>query len=186
VELFKTGELENPMIISISGTSGAGKTTITQAFCQNNPIFHPLHWDDFDNTMIEPNDWTDWQKRGANFEEFDNPTLFEHIRSLQPQNIMFDFPFGKLHSRFAPVIDVAVFLQVSTDLALTRRLKRGDNNAGIDEEVLKQFREPDIQVLPTCDLVVDGNNSITGIIHSIEDYLASNKRIHSDVAPRRR
>lgn len=128
-----------PKIISISGHSGAGKTTLADALglaLQATAIF----WDDFDPISTAPQDYVDWFKRGANYSEWDYPDLANVLKTLKVNHsishpvlnnlleptpfIIFDTGNGRLHKQTGQYIDIAIHIDVPLDVSLSRRLIR--------------------------------------------------------------
>ena len=165
------------MIISISGTSGAGKSEISKSLCKQYQTYQLICFDDYDEHIVEPKNMHDWFIRGANYQEYDNPKIWEYLNGLKDQNVIFDFPFGRILKKFDLLIDVAVYLQVDTELALKRRLQRGDSNIGIDANEMNYFKEHNIQISKTCDLIVDGAKPVEKIISEIITYIYLDNKI---------
>jgi len=69
-------------IIGISGISGAGKTTLVKALSQKLHVA-TLHWDDFDEISISPEDYLNWYKNGRNYEAFDYQAMADALKTLK-------------------------------------------------------------------------------------------------------
>jgi len=105
--------VRQPHLLSITGHSGSGKTTVASALGQslNLPV---LGYDDMDSLVRWQGDFERWLSDGANFEDFDLARLQAHTARFMTQHpvrcAMFDYPFGKLQSAFRSVIDLAIFI----------------------------------------------------------------------------
>ena len=102
------------------------------------------------------------------------------IKEASARYVIFDYPFGRLHSAFKDVIDLAVYVDAPLDVAMARRLLRdmpsdaGESQVWIKEELRnylsvgrKAYLEMDKQVKPSCDLLVDGTKPIDELVSSI-------------------
>ncbi len=120
--------MKRPFVISISSVSGGGKTALSVALHKSLPNSLLFHFDDFDDSNIYPSDFYDWNRRGGDVEEFDchgmQMVVNAAIHQRKSKWIILDFPFGRRHSCFRDVIDLAVFIDTPLDVAMARRILR--------------------------------------------------------------
>lgn len=172
-------------MISITSYSGGGKTTIAKAFAKRYQL--PIaHFDEIDQLIIEPSDFQAWLKGGANFEAYGLEKMQEHIalfRQQHPDNpIIFDYPFGKLHTAFRNEIGLAIFIDTPLDVAMARRLIRDmpmiptrttdwleHELSGYLDYGRQGYLEMARQIMPTCDLVLDGLKSTEALVEAIAE-----------------
>ncbi len=128
-----------PMIIAISGISGAGKTTLTRALAERFRSSH-LCWDDFDSVSSHPHDYLQWHRNGRDYSAWDYQQLATALDALKrgaaivhpvtqerlppTKLVFFDAPLGRLHAQTARWIDLALHVSLPRDIALCRRLIR--------------------------------------------------------------
>lgn len=133
-----------PMIIAISGISGAGKTTLTRALVDRFSSSH-LCWDDSDSVSSHPHDYLahdylEWHRNGRDYGAWDYRQLATALKALKrgaaiahpvtqdrllpTKLVFFDAPFGRLHAQTARWIDLALHVRLPRDVALCRRLVR--------------------------------------------------------------
>lgn len=115
-----------------------------------------MAWDDFDAISKSPEDYVDWYKRGANYEEFDYPELALILRELKSgasvthpllhtllhatDSIIFDALLGYLHPQPSGFIDFVVCLDCPLDISLARRLIRDfKDNDKTKNELMEEF-----------------------------------------------
>ena len=156
------------MVISISGMSGAGKTTITKKFCEEFDDYTAYFYDDYEDSNIEPDDWLEWMIEGADFNEFRSPELLNDIKSSNSKNLILDFPFARMLPQFSQLIDKAIYLDLPVEEALNRRLNRGDVNDQIVGKELDLFSTYHESISPTCDLIIDSMKTIEEILNEIK------------------
>lgn len=175
-------------LITISGCSGAGKTALTDALAEKLRDVLVIKFDDIDSLLAWDGDFAAWLARGGDYEEFKLGPLKMHVEALidaaRATYVLFDYPYGRLHSAFRQRIDLAVFVATPLDVALARRVLRdlpGDSVEahhwikGELQGYLGQARPVYLtyeqQVKPTCDLVVDGTRPlaelVTTVLHSV-------------------
>lgn len=168
--------MSKPIVISISGISGSGKTTITKALEKKLDSCICVYFDDYDEMLHT--DFFDWCNRGADANEYDLTPMIEDIKqaiSKQPKYILLDYPFGYGNDQMSKFIDLAVYVDTPLDVAMARRILRDYLNRSPAQ---KPLRDPINQlkgelcfylensrntytqhyevVKPHVDLVVDG------------------------------
>lgn len=132
-----------PKVIGISGASGMGKTTLTNALGQ---ALHAtkIFWDDYDALSKEPDDYMKWYATDRDYSAWDYGVLAKLLCSLKSggsvicpatkqvlkptEFIIFDAPLGYRHTQTAKYIDFLVFPNTPPDVALSRRLLRDFRN----------------------------------------------------------
>ncbi|MBX3709999.1 MAG: AAA family ATPase [Gammaproteobacteria bacterium] len=185
-----------PNVIGISGVTGVGKTTLTDALAKDLKLTM-LRWDDFDDISIGPTDYVDWYRRGRNYGEWDYQALADTLKSLKAKQsvlhpafnhllqptkyIIFDAPLGRCHPQTGKFIDICVHIEVPLDISLCRRLLRDfRENKKAKEELLAEleyylshsrplFFDDDLK--GNADLVIDGMLSTEEQIKRIKEYL---------------
>ena len=171
-------DLKKPIVISIAGVSGGGKTALTTHLVTHINNAKARFFDDYD--LDGPEDVLGWVDRGADVHEWDlDPLIADLIKLLkEPLNYIFlDYPFLYRHARVKEFIDLAVFINTPLDLALARRINR-DFQGSSGEEIVEQVnhyashgRRAYIHMLetiqPDSDLLVDGTLTIETLTNQI-------------------
>jgi uridine kinase len=127
-------------VIAVSGTSGAGKSSVVANTAVLLTSAARLHFDDYvtlGNDIAQIRAWID---AGANPDEIKTPVLALDLRALisgepiRPPNaghmvqpadyILLEEPFGRSRLELASLIDLTVHIDVPPDVALARRIIR--------------------------------------------------------------
>ena len=128
------------LVIAVSGTSGAGKTTLATKVVELLKDAVLLRFDDYIRLGNDPAVVTAWLQTGARPDDLKIPQMARDLRALiagQPVHlpgdlgvvepagfIVLEEPFGRSRAELAPVIGLAVHLEVPADIALARRVTR--------------------------------------------------------------
>lgn len=183
-------------IIGISGNSGAGKTTLAEAFAKDLQVTR-VGWDDFDDISISPDELVDWYHRGKDYHEFNYKALADILCDLKSEQsvkhptlghllipteyIVFDAPLGRFHEQTGKYIDHWVHIKAPLDVSLARRVIRDFKAKDkTKKELLEEleFYLSDSRPLfldhewsANADLIVDGMLSIEAQVEEIKRYL---------------
>lgn len=165
-------KINKPIIVSISAFSGGGKTAIIEKLKQRLVNAVSLHFDDYDFEC--PDEIVDWVQRGADYSEYKIEPFIDDLKKIIASNndiqwILLDYPFSYVKDDLGQYIDYSIFLDTSLDVALSRRLLRDYDNSS-SEAIINDLKfylshgricylEMLKTVKPTCDLIVDGNQS---------------------------
>ncbi|UFZ08164.1 hypothetical protein LQG66_18550 [Bradyrhizobium ontarionense] len=128
------------LVIAVSGTSGAGKSSVIATTAEMLMGAARLHFDDYvtlGNDIAQIRAWID---AGADPDEIKTPVMAVDLRNLisgkpvQPPNggsivhpanyIMIEEPFGRARQELAGLIDLTVYIDVPPEVALARRIVR--------------------------------------------------------------
>ena len=71
-------------VIAVTGTSGAGKTTLVRAVARLLGDAPTLFFDDYEATPTYPQDWTAWWRAGGDPNAVKTPRLAADLRALPP------------------------------------------------------------------------------------------------------
>ena len=131
---------DSSLVIAVSGTSGAGKSSVIATTAEMLMGAARLHFDDYvtlGNDIAQIRAWID---AGADPDEIKTPVMAVDLRNLiagkpvQPPNggsivhpanyIMIEEPFGRARQELAGLIDLTVYIDVPPDVALARRIVR--------------------------------------------------------------
>ncbi|WNQ11972.1 hypothetical protein MJA45_02620 [Paenibacillus aurantius] len=163
---------KRPLIISISGVSGGGKTTFTKHMSKSVPGSAALHFDDYE--LEGPEDICEWIERGGDPAEWKlEPLLADLLHFIEQdwvEYVWLDYPFGRDYPALAGLIDLTVFVDTPLDIALARRILRDCPQASAEEILadltgyLKRGRPAYLHMLentrPRSDLPIDGTLSV--------------------------
>lgn len=194
--------MKRPFVISVSGLSGGGKTTVTKALKARLPNSAVISFDDYSDEIWLDRDINDWSADSSDDEWHTEPIAADIERLLnEPLDyIILDYPFGYGNRLVGQYINLAVFIDAPLDVALARRIirdytSRGENTnvadveevslAGLDKELrfyLARSRQtyarmPEMQK-PASDLVVDGTKTAEVITDEIFAHISAQN--HND------
>lgn len=113
---------EKAYIIAINAISGGGKTTITKKLKNQLPNAKALYFDDRSYDLDSK-----WIDEGADANRFNLDLLINDIDTLISEDVKYivlDCPFGYKHHKTAPYIDISIFIDTPSDIALARRIIR--------------------------------------------------------------
>jgi len=114
-------------VVTVSGASGAGKTTVVKLLAKKLNC-DVLLFDDYANQDSYPDDMKKWLAAGANVSAIKTPDFVSALQGLilnsTSDYIFIEEPFGKERNAIAPFIDYVVLLDQPLDLCLMRIIKR--------------------------------------------------------------
>lgn len=114
-------------VVTVSGASGAGKTTVVKLLAKKLHCDFLL-FDDYANQDSYPGDMKKWLAAGANVSAIKTPGFVSALQGLilnsTSDYIFIEEPFGKERNTIAPFIDYVVLLDQPLDLCLMRIIKR--------------------------------------------------------------
>ena len=132
-------------VIGISAVSGGGKTAVTQRLAEVLCDAATLHFDDYDDTNLHPDDHRSWFADGADYDAYELPVFTCHLETLKAggrvrypidgailgpvRYVVADAPLGREHSASGRFIDLMVFVDTPLDIAMARRILRNLDEA---------------------------------------------------------
>lgn len=127
-------------VIAVSGTSGAGKSSVIANTAMRLTSVARIHFDDYVMLGNDIEQIRAWIDAGASPDEIKTPVLAIDLRALlsgkpiRPPNvghmvhpadyIILEEPFGRSRLELASLIDLTVHIDVPPDVALARRIIR--------------------------------------------------------------
>lgn len=189
-------------VVAVAGPTGGGKSALVQALAARLGDACELHIDDYERMTRQPiADVSRWAERGADFDELEVPLLGEHLRRLKSgepvvppagnrrilprKYIVFETQFGRAHDATGALIDLLIWIDVSPEIALARKLKaftadalRDDRPhaarerlAGLDGYlasylalVRRLLQAQAERVRPQADVVLDGSGELEPMV----------------------
>ncbi len=199
------------IVVAVSGTSGAGKSTLMRHLAELQGGAALMHFDDYIELGTDAGDIRQWVAAGAPADAIQTPRLADDLAALRSNRavhppgrsapvapaglILLEEPFGRARSAIAPLIDLALHLELPPDIALARRsLRRARAYPGPDspdpiaanwhaetlEDLVAQFqaylgpqrqayRLAEAQAKALADVILDG-------LHPLPDLAAQAQR----------
>lgn len=184
--------MKKPYVISISGVSGGGKTTVSNALKEQLTNAMIISFDNYDDVYLD-RDINEWSANGNDENEWHIEPIVKDLEEMLPKPfdyIIIDYPFGRKNKEVGKYIDLAVFIDTPLNIALARRTirdftSRGEHRHKIEvnlktiEKELQNYlgisrptyaRMAETQI-PYSDLVVDGTKPVEDILREIKECL---------------
>jgi len=196
--------MKKPLVVAVSGYSGSGKSTLINGLVNSLSSSVPLFFDDYASKRDFPKDIGSWIAEGGDPSIIKTPLLREHLNSLinrrpiqlvkssgwaeeygvtiTPQvvelmpadYILLEEPFGKLRPEMRDLIDLVIYMELSLEVALGRRIHDLIKHLKNDPEVLislldhflfdylyggvkEMYKLNGYKVMKDSDLVIDAN-----------------------------
>ncbi len=118
--------MKKPFIISISGISGSGKTTVANALKERIANSKVIYFDSIPGNLLGRN-YCEWSESGADCNEWTLTPIIDEIERLGSESldyIILDYPFGKTHSKVGAYVNFSVWIDIPLDISLARRILR--------------------------------------------------------------
>ena len=132
--------MDSVVIVGISAVTGGGKTAVTQRLTGVLEDAVALHFDDYDDTNVHPDDLQRWFAAGADYDAYKTPVFTSHLEALKAGRsvhypvggalsgpasyVVADAPLGRAHTDSGRFIDLMVFIDTPLDVAMARRVLR--------------------------------------------------------------
>lgn len=171
-------------VIAVAAVSAGGKTATINEIKRRLPQIISLHFDDY-TFEGQVDDFYRWVIDGVDYNVWNLEPLKRDILNILNSGkydyLFLDYPFAYCNDLIAALIDYAIFIDTSLDIAMARRVLRdmqeatGDEIRNDMEIYLKYARIAYIamldNVLPSSDYVVDGNQTIDDIADNIINHI---------------
>ena len=150
--------MDSIVILGISAVTGGGKTAVTLRLTEVLEDAVALHFDDYDDTNVHPDDLQCWFVSGADYDAYKTPVFTSHLETLKAGRsvhypvggallgpasyVVADAPLGRAHTDSGRFIDLMVFIDTPLDVAMARRVLREIDGQGnrTTEEVLEYVK----------------------------------------------
>ena len=202
-----------PYVVSISGISGSGKTTIVTALKERLANSAVIYWDDYGDEVDSKCDIYEWAANGSDCNEWNTQPVANDIERLLNESyeyIILDYPFGYLNECVGKYINLTIFIDTPLDVALARRIVRDYTSrsresdfgladveelsfAGLDKELrwyLTNSRPIYANMIethkPVSDLVIDGTKTPNDIVETIVVSLPESQKTVNETDEQRR
>ena len=151
--------MDSVVIVGISAVAGGGKTAVTLRLTEVLEDAVALHFDDYDDTNVHPDDLQRWFAAGADYDAYMIPVFTNHLRALKggesipypvggailgpASHVVVDAPLGRAHTDSGRFIDLMVFIDTPLDVAMARRVLREIDREGhrTTDEVLQHVKD---------------------------------------------
>jgi len=127
-------------VIAVASIIGGGKTSFVKDLSKRLKDATTIHYDHYERSTRESvYDLVEWMRNGADFNDFVIPKLSEDLERLKmgkpvidpltdseirpDKYIIFEMPLGKEHRPTASYIDLLIWIEVSFDIALARKIE---------------------------------------------------------------
>lgn len=172
-------------VIAVSGPPGAGKTSLAGELAARLGA-RVVAWDEYETmTRLGPEAAADWLKRGAPYEEIEAPGVLEALEEARQHGcVLFDMPLGRAFSQTADLVDFVIWIEVSADIALARKMRQLMPERGTDPNaylawlarylgaypavVAPAIQDQRAKVLPSADLKVSSGTSVEAILSQLQ------------------
>jgi uridine kinase len=127
-------------VVGITSVSGGGKTATTLRLAEVLCDAVAIHFDDYDDTNVHPDDLQHWFADGAHYDTYETPLFARHLQTLKAGHsicypiggtivgparyVVADAPLGRAQSDSGKLIDLLVFVDTPLDIAMARRILR--------------------------------------------------------------
>lgn len=186
-----TSKLSSSKIITVSGASGSGKTSVVRRLAVQYDCPYLLFDEHLDKNSY-PENMKHWFEVSADVNAFKTPKLIDALTQLKATGhqkfIFVEEPFGRQRDAIAPLIDSVILLDPPLEICLCRLIKRnleyheGELPSSIVQYLANyedHFRDIYLEcvneVRQNCDLVIEQNDTIDLAIQSISQWLETQK-----------
>ncbi|WP_040951446.1 uridine kinase family protein [Gorillibacterium massiliense] len=215
--------MQKPFVVAVSGYSGSGKSKLVIELAKVLANSVPLFFDDYASRKDFPESIADWIHSGGNPNDIKTPLLREHLIclingesvivdkkigwaeeygivklkeeiELKPGKIiLLEEPFGKQREEVADLIDFVIYLDISPELSLGRRIYDLIKNLKHDPEALlslldhflsdylyggvrEMYLLNGIRVKDKAELIIDANQEIHDVVEQAKRELLKKMR----------
>ena len=186
-------------IVGITSISGGGKTAVARRLAAVLGDAVTIHFDDYDETNVHPDDLQLWLKDGGDYDDFKTPQFTRHLQVLKAGNsvryptggttvgpakyVVADAPLGRAQTDSGRLIDLLIFIDTPLDIAMARRILRDiaiatdplqrvkDELSGYESRARPLYEHFQRRMRETADLIIDGTPGVDHIVESIRSEM---------------